>query len=98
MPLEMAAYIRNGDFKGAQALGLKDCIGCGACSYICPSNIPLTHYFNYARNELATMARQQRKLDATRRLAEQREARFAREQARLAARRAAAMAQTEKSQ
>ncbi|WP_282342457.1 MULTISPECIES: electron transport complex subunit RsxC [Pseudomonas] len=98
MPLEMAAYIRNGDLKGAQALGLKDCIGCGACSYICPSNIPLTHYFNYARNELATMARQQRKLDATRRLAEQREARFAREQARLAARRAAAMAQTEKSQ
>jgi len=28
---------------------LKDCFECGCCSYVCPSNIPLTQYFRIAK-------------------------------------------------
>ncbi len=28
---------------------LKDCIECGCCSYVCPSNIPLVQYFRIAK-------------------------------------------------
>lgn len=93
-PLEMAANIRSGDFDKARNLGLDDCVGCGACSYICPSSLPLVHLFNYAKGELASRQREARKLEKTRALAQRREERVAR-QARereelMAARRAAA--------
>lgn len=28
---------------------LNDCFECGCCSYVCPSNIPLTQYFRIAK-------------------------------------------------
>ncbi|MEW6400130.1 MAG: electron transport complex subunit RsxC, partial [Bacillota bacterium] len=49
LPLEMAARIRVGDLNAAVDLGLKDCIACGSCSYVCPSHIPLVHYFDHAK-------------------------------------------------
>ena len=52
LPLDMAAHIRAGDSTGAVGLGLKDCIACGCCSFVCPSHIPLVHYFNFAKGEL----------------------------------------------
>lgn len=93
-PLEMAANIRSGNFDKARSLGLDDCVGCGACSYICPASLPLVHLFNYAKGELANRQREARKLEKTRALAQRREERVAR-QARereelMAARRAAA--------
>jgi electron transport complex protein RnfC len=93
-PLEMAANIRNGDFEKARSLGLNDCVGCGACSYICPASLPLVHLFNYAKGELANRQREARKMEKTRVLAQRREERVTR-QARereelMAARRAAA--------
>ncbi|GAB2587030.1 electron transport complex subunit RsxC [Nitrincola alkalisediminis] len=94
MPLEMAANIRSGDLKRANTLGLSDCVGCGACSYICPSSIPLTHLFNYAKGELILQKKAQQKLEATKILAQRREARMERQardrEALMAARRAAA--------
>lgn len=93
LPLDMAASVRSGNFKLASQLGLKDCIGCGACSYICPSNLPLTHLFNYAKGELATQVASQRKMDRTKLLARRREERLERQEqekaALMAARRAA---------
>ncbi len=32
-----------------QAYHLNDCFECGCCSYVCPSNIPLTQYFRIAK-------------------------------------------------
>ncbi|MGQ9464911.1 MAG: hypothetical protein ACUVQ4_04300 [bacterium] len=29
--------------------GLNDCIQCGCCAYVCPANIPLVHYFKFAK-------------------------------------------------
>lgn len=92
LPLEMAAFIRNNDLNTAVDLGLKDCIACGSCSYVCPAHIPLVHWFNYAKGELAARERSKLKQEATRKLAEergQRMERLAREREEAAARRRA---------
>ena len=47
-------------------MGLKDCIGCGSCSYVCPAHIPLVHYFNYAKGELAALEKAKLRTEATR--------------------------------
>jgi electron transport complex protein RnfC len=93
LPLEMAAHIRTSDLAGAVALGLRDCIACGSCSYVCPAHIPLVHYFNYAKGDLATQERAKLKQEATKKLADARNERIARierERAEAAARRKAA--------
>jgi electron transport complex protein RnfC len=93
LPLEMAAFIRSSDLSGAVALGLKDCISCGSCSYVCPAHIPLVHYFNYAKGDLAAQERAKLKQEATKKLAEartERIARIERERAEAAAKRKAA--------
>ncbi|HCU54651.1 MAG TPA: electron transport complex subunit RsxC [Gammaproteobacteria bacterium] len=93
LPLEMASFIRASDLASSVALGLKDCISCGSCSYVCPAHIPLVHYFNYAKGELATQERAKLKQEATRKLADaraERMARIERERAEAAARRKAA--------
>jgi electron transport complex protein RnfC len=92
LPLEMSARIAAGDLNAAVAIGLKDCIACGCCSFVCPSRIPLVHYFNHARSELAALGRAQLRNDAAKRLAAartERLARDAREKAEAAARRKA---------
>jgi electron transport complex protein RnfC len=79
MPLEMAAFIRAGELEGAVARGLRDCMACGSCAYLCPAHIPLVHYFDYAKGELAARDRAKLKQEATRKLADQRTERLARE-------------------
>ena len=78
LPLEMAAHIRVADLTGAVKLGLKDCISCGSCSYVCPAHIPLVHYFNYAKGDLATQERGKLKQEATKKLADERMTRMQR--------------------
>ncbi|MBI5890874.1 MAG: electron transport complex subunit RsxC [Nitrosomonadales bacterium] len=93
LPLEMAAHIRTADLAGAAALGLKDCIACGSCSYVCPAHIPLVHFFNYAKGDLAAQERSKLKQEATKKLADARNERLARierERAEAAAKRKAA--------
>lgn len=92
MPLDMAALIKGGELAASVDIGLKDCIGCGTCSYVCPSKIPLVHYFNHAKGELAAQDRARMKQDAIKQLADARTARMeqeAREKAEAAARRKA---------
>ncbi len=93
LPLEMAAFIRVSDLASSVALGLKDCISCGSCSYVCPAHIPLVHYFNYAKGDLAAQERGKLKQEATKKLADarnERMARIERERAEAAAKRKAA--------
>jgi electron transport complex protein RnfC len=78
LPLEMAARIRVGDLNAAVDVGLKDCIACGSCSYVCPAHIPLVHWFDHAKGELAARERGKLKNEATKRLADERTARMAR--------------------
>lgn len=93
MPLEMMTRIRASDLASAVEFGLKDCIACGSCSYVCPAHIPLVHYFNYAKGDLAMQERAKLKQEATKKLADARNERIARierERAEAAARRKAA--------
>ena len=93
VPLEMMTRIRSSDLASAVKLGLKDCIACGSCSYVCPAHIPLVHYFNYAKGDLATQERAKLKQEATKQLADARNERIARierERAEAAAKRKAA--------
>ncbi|MEW6036771.1 MAG: electron transport complex subunit RsxC [Pseudomonadota bacterium] len=90
LPLEMMSRIRAGQLESALGYGLKDCISCGSCSYVCPSEIPLVHYFKYASGELVAREQNKHRTEQTKRLAEERQARFERqkqEQAALAAQR-----------
>ena len=70
VPLEMANHSRHQDFDGAQEFGLSDCILCGSCAYVCPSHIPLVHYFQYAKGELSQQRANQQHLAHTQLLAE----------------------------
>jgi electron transport complex protein RnfC len=79
MPLEMAARARNGKVEDARDYGLLDCISCGTCSYVCPSHIPLTQYFNFAKGELTRMRSEKQKAELTRELAQARQERLERE-------------------
>jgi electron transport complex protein RnfC len=78
LPLEMAAHIRAADLASAVGLGLKDCIGCGSCSYVCPAHIPLVHFFNYAKGELAALEKAKLRNEATKKLADTRNERMQR--------------------
>ncbi|MGA2142174.1 MAG: RnfABCDGE type electron transport complex subunit C [Brevinematales bacterium] len=49
-PARLAALCREDDFKEAWKSGLGQCIECGACSYICPSKIPITAILRYGRS------------------------------------------------
>jgi electron transport complex protein RnfC len=96
LPLEMMTRIRAGQLESALNYGLKDCISCGSCSYVCPSEIPLVHYFKYANGELLSRDQANHKADQTKRLAEEKQARINRQKeeaaAAAAARKAAAAA------
>jgi Na+-translocating ferredoxin:NAD+ oxidoreductase subunit C len=97
LPLEMAAHIKADKLDKAVQLGLVDCVACGCCSYVCPSHIPLVHYFNYAKGELAARQQAKHRSEETRKLAQQRTLRLAREEeakAEAAARRKAEKAQS----
>lgn len=79
VPVEMAQLVRHGDLQAARAIGVQDCISCGSCSYICPSNIPLAHFFGFAKGKLDAMDRDERRQDRIRALVQARAERVAQE-------------------
>ena len=40
----------------AASYNLKDCIECGCCSYVCPSDIPLVEHYRIAKSALKQAA------------------------------------------
>jgi len=76
VPVEMAAFIRKDHLEDAAKLGVQDCFSCGSCSWVCPSHIPLVQYFNYAKGMLSAQAREERKNDRVKTLAEARTVRL----------------------
>ncbi|CAI8962001.1 electron transport complex subunit RsxC [Methylocaldum szegediense] len=97
LPLEMMSRIRAGQFDAAVSFGLRDCINCSSCSYVCPSRIPLVHYFKYASGELMARQEAQQKTERTNRLAEEKRRRLERAKQAAAARKAQASAKEDAS-
>ena len=51
-PSQLGAYAKNGRYDDMLGLHIMDCIECGSCSYVCPSNIPLVQRFKVAKGLL----------------------------------------------
>jgi len=62
--------------EAAARLGVWDCIDCGCCDYVCPSQIPLALRFRESRTRLRERAAANARADAARE-------RFARHELRL---------------
>lgn len=82
-----AAKSRNLDSAELHSIG--DCIECGACAWVCPSQIPLVHYYRYAKGELRHEREELIKSERARARFEARQARLEKEQQEKEARRAA---------
>lgn len=95
LPLEMAARVRKGDYRDAEAHGLDDCIACGCCAFACPSHIPLVQLFNHAKGEVWAREQQSKRNDRIKQRSSARRERLerdARERAEANAKRKAARA------
>ncbi len=94
LPQQLQWFARAKEFDRAQEYNLFDCIECGCCSYVCPSNIPLVHFYRYAKTEIWAQEREKEKADQARQRHEFRQSRIEREAvekaARLAKKKAAA--------
>ena len=49
---KIARYARNDIWDKAEEYGALNCIECGCCSFVCPSNIPLVHWIRVAKNRI----------------------------------------------
>ncbi|MBQ7348425.1 MAG: hypothetical protein IJW47_00380 [Clostridia bacterium] len=52
IPALMDKKIQAGEYKGAQKLGVLNCIECGSCAYNCPAKRPLVQSFNFAKGKI----------------------------------------------
>ena len=68
---------------------LADCIECGACSYVCPSNIPLVQYYRASKAEIRQAQQDKIKAERSKERFEARQARIEREAAEKEAKRKA---------
>ncbi len=78
LPQQLYWHARAQDFDKVQDYNLFDCIECGCCAYVCPANIPLVHYYRFAKTEIWAQERDRRKSDLARRRHEARDARLVR--------------------
>ncbi len=88
LPQQLYWHARSKDLEKIQEFDLFDCIECGCCAYMCPSNIPLVHYYRFAKSEIRAQQEKKRKADIARERHRKREERLAREKAERAARHA----------
>ena len=51
-PSILGQLARSGHYEQMRGLHLMDCMECGSCSYVCPSNIPLVQRFRVAKGLL----------------------------------------------
>jgi electron transport complex protein RnfC len=51
-PSILGDYARTQRYEDMEALHLADCMLCGSCSYVCPSNLPLAQMFQASKSAL----------------------------------------------
>ena len=51
-PSTLGDYARMQRYEDMEAMHLSDCMLCGSCSYVCPSNIPLAQMFSASKSAL----------------------------------------------
>ena len=85
----MLWFSKAEEFDKAKQHHLDDCIECGACAYVCPSNIPLVQYYRYAKGAIAELTAEAEKAERARERFEHRKQRIEQEEAEKEARRIA---------
>jgi len=50
VPTRIEKFVIAGHIDEAAAIGLNDCMECGSCAYVCPSNRRLVHYFKFGKH------------------------------------------------
>ncbi|MCH8073285.1 MAG: electron transport complex subunit RsxC [Proteobacteria bacterium] len=56
-PSQLGLLAKNEEYEQMAAeFNLMDCFECGACSYVCPSHIPLVQYFRLAKKMVRKLA------------------------------------------
>ncbi len=55
VPSRLAAFAEHGRYGEFEEWGGQDCIECGCCTYVCPSNIPIVHWIKLAKLKLRQM-------------------------------------------
>lgn len=106
LPQELQWYAKSQNFEQLQKLNLFDCIECGACAYVCPSQIPLVKYYRVAKAQIRFNVVQEQKAERAKlrfearkvRLEKEKQAREAKHQQAIAARKAAAASNPSQSQ
>lgn len=48
-PSELGQLAQRGLYEEMEQMHLADCMICGSCSYVCPSNIPLAQLFSFSK-------------------------------------------------
>lgn len=54
-PTQLAKYVRFNKLEEAEKWGILDCVECGSCQYICPSNILLVHWIRLGKNKILSL-------------------------------------------
>ncbi len=60
-PYLIMSLAERGIWDKAEEAHAQDCIMCGSCSYVCPSNRPLQDYTQFARNTVMSIMRARKK-------------------------------------
>ena len=93
LPQQLHWYARAENDAALEAHHLFDCIECGACSYVCPSAIPLVQDYRSSKQRIRYKRIETAKAEHAKHRFEFRQARLAREEAEKKARRQARLAQ-----
>jgi electron transport complex protein RnfC len=72
-------FSKADNFEKARDYNLFDCIECGCCTYVCPSDIPLVQYYRYAKSEIIALDKAKEAADLARERNDFRLARIERE-------------------
>ncbi len=66
LPQQLYWHARSRDMDTIQDFNLFDCIECGCCSYVCPSQIPLVHYYRFAKTTIWTQEQEKKAAEIAR--------------------------------
>ena len=79
LPQQMFWHAKAKEYDKAEDYDLFDCNESGACAYVCPSEIPLVHYYRQAKSEIRLQRDEKNKAEKAKQRFEARNERLERE-------------------
>jgi electron transport complex protein RnfC len=57
LPTRLSSFAEMVKLEEAEEFGILNCIECGSCSYVCPSNIPLVQWIRVGKLQVSESKR-----------------------------------------